>query len=399
MNEAEYNHEAAQRQAHHNYMDYLAEARTKFEDAFEALNARTFDESTFESAKIMAHKLAGNALMYGYPILGDNARNLEKFLKKHVGTDDGHGHDLFTGVGRSLFIKVISKIDAIRNQKQNSTEPSFESDTIEPDPTPDRWADPIKTEGYGIPSHKPSVLLVHSDPWLSHLMASMLGADFDVIECTHAHAAMAECVNNPPDLIIIHQTLPDMSGTDMTRFVRSVENLKLVPIVMLMVGDDPQDIVEAVEAGATDCFENAQEILPLVNHVRELIKKKQFHVLIVDDDLAVRDILRHRFETFGVRADTVEDGVKALEYLRSEQPDLIILDRMMPRLEGGAVLYQIQQEINLKSIPVMLVTAMANRDDAITWLKRGAVDYITKPFNPDEVVLRALRNLRIEDAA
>jgi len=72
---------------------------------------------------------------------------------------------------------------------------------------------------------------------------------------------------------------------------------------------------------------------------------------------------------------------------------------MMPRLEGGAVLYQIQQEISLKSIPVMLVTAMTNKDDAITWLERGATDYITKPFNPDEIVLRAIRHLRVEKYA
>ena len=158
--------------------------------------------------------------------------------------------------------------------------------------------------------------------------------------------------------------------------------------------DQQAELINAVKAGVTDCFASDPDLLPVMNHARELLQKTQNKVLIVDDDKAVRDLLKNRFEAYGIRVDTASDGIESLEYLREKRPDLIILDRMMPRLEGGAVLYQIQQEVNLKSIPVMLVTAMTNRDDVITWLERGATDYITKPFNPEEVVLRAIRHLR-----
>jgi len=385
--------EIERRKAVQNYMDYLADARTKFESALGALKVRDLTPEIQKSAKDMAHKIAGNALMYGYESLGNKARDLENFLLKKGTLDPVQG--------QSLCLKVLQKIDDIRSAAKTPASAEFESENFHHDPTPDRWKNgSIETEGYAAMGHRPSVLIVHSDPWMMDLMANMLAPDHIVTKCDKAHQAMASAVNSPPDLIITEQDLPDMSGIDLTRFVRNVDNLELLPVIMIMSSGEPEDIVDAVQAGVTDCFENALEVLPIINHAKELMKKTQFKVLIVDDDMAVRELLKQRFETYGVRVDTSSDGIEALEYLRSTQPDLIILDRMMPRLEGGAVLYQIQQEVNLKSIPVMLVTAMTNRDDVLTWLKRGATDYITKPFNPDEVVLRALRHLRIEkDAA
>lgn len=385
--------ETERRKAVQNYMDYLAGAQTKFETALNALKDRTLTPDVRKSAKDMAHKIAGNALMYGYESLGDKARDLESFFLQDDPIDQAQG--------QSLCLKVINKIEDIRSVSKTPNSTEFESDDFHQDPTPNRWSlGSIETEGSAPVGHRPSVLIVHSDPWIMDLMANMLEPDHIVQKCEMAHEAMAMAANAAPDLIITEQNLPDMSGIDLTKFVRNVESLHQVPVIMIMGADDPESIVEAVQAGATDCFENGLEVLPIINHAKELMKKTQYQVLIVDDDMAVRELLRQRFETYGVRVDTTSDGIEALEYLRSKQPDLIILDRMMPRLEGGAVLYQIQQEVNLKSIPVMLVTAMTNRDDVLTWLKRGATDYITKPFNPDEVVLRALRHLRIEkDAA
>ncbi len=374
-------------------MDYLAEANAKFETAFTALKSGGLTPDLHKLAQTTAHKIAGNALMYGYGELGDKARDLENMLKA--------GPDFDPALAQSLFVKLTHNIEEIRGGVSFSDDDPFESETFQPSSNPDRWkTDSIKTEDGGMTHHSSSVLLIHSDSWMSGLIAKMMEPEYKVTQCNHAHLAMADAVNETPDLIIIEQNLPDMSGIDVTKFIRNIPDLQSTPVIMIMSSSEPEDIVAAVEAGVTDCFETATEILPLVNHAKTVLAKTQNHVLIVDDDAAVRDLLKRRFETYGLKVDVVSDGIEALEYLRSKKPDLIILDRMMPRLEGGAVLYQIQQEINLKSIPVMLVTAMANRNDVITWLKRGAIDYITKPFNPDEVVLRALRHLRIEkDAA
>ena len=376
-----------------NYLDYLASAQSKFADAVQGLSTGEFPKETSDAARIAAHKIAGNAQMYGHERLGTLAKEAENFLKSVTidNLDDG----------KNALLNLFNHIDDLRSQAKTPDEPEFESPSFYQDPTHGRWNDDsTKAEGYGLTNHKPSVLLVHGDSWIRDMMTNLLEPEVQVHSFLFAHEAMSFAVNNTPDLILVHQILPDMSGADVTRFIRNVEKLTDTPIVMIMNSDDPEDIVSAVQAGVTDCFDNAIQIPTIIQHIKELLKKSQFQIFIVDDDAAVRDLLKQRFENYGLRVATANDGIEALEYLRTNRPDLIILDRMMPRLEGGAVLYQIQQEVNLKSIPVMLVTAMTNREDVITWLKRGAIDYITKPFNPDEVVLRALRHLRIEkDAA
>ena len=95
----------------------------------------------------------------------------------------------------------------------------------------------------------------------------------------------------------------------------------------------------------------------------------------------------------GLNVDIAGDGLEALNYLGQTRPDLVLLDRFMPRLEGGTVLYEIQNKINLKSIPVLILTSMVNHGEAKSWFERGAADFIPKPFDPEEVVLRVKQHL------
>lgn len=373
-------------------MDYLAIARPKFQRALEALEKRFLSAEIGIAARDMAHKISGNALMYGFPELGDIAKEFEAFLNTKKVPNWAQG--------QTLCLKLINKIDSLRGRVNMPGQAEFESASLQHNPTPDRWkTDSIETEGYGVKRQMPSVLLIHGETMAREKLANHLSGNYQVHAADSANMAMALAVNLKPDLIIASQDLPDMSGTHMTRFFRQVDGLERTPVVMLMTSGNPEDIVAAVEAGVTDCFEHNDDLQPILNHIEDLLEKTQHSVLIVDDDKAVRDLLKSRFEAYGIRVDTASDGIEGLEFLQTQKPDLIVLDRMMPRLEGGAVLYQIQQEVNLKSIPVMLVTAMNNRDDVITWLERGATDYITKPFNPDEVVLRAMRHLRTQKNA
>jgi len=112
-----------------------------------------------------------------------------------------------------------------------------------------------------------------------------------------------------------------------------------------------------------------------------------------DDDPMVRNLLEYSLKSAGYKVETATDGLEALTYLATDTPDLILLDRFMPRLEGGTVLYEIQSKINLKSIPVLILTAMDNQGEAKSWFERGAADFIPKPFDPAEVVMRVKQHL------
>ena len=111
-------------------------------------------------------------------------------------------------------------------------------------------------------------------------------------------------------------------------------------------------------------------------------------VLIVDDDPVVRRMLQLSFESEGFDVLTAGDGIEGLEALRSDPPDVVILDIMMPKLDGMKVMRELKSDDRLRSIPVILLSAKATSLDVELGMKAGAADYVTKPFDPIELVDR-----------
>jgi DNA-binding response OmpR family regulator len=110
-------------------------------------------------------------------------------------------------------------------------------------------------------------------------------------------------------------------------------------------------------------------------------------ILIADDDAALRELLRTALEAAGYRVVEAADGVEALKLAAHERPDLLILDISMPRLDGWAVLRQLESQPATAGLPVIVLTAVATDErDILRGLEEGAVQYLTKPFYPDDVV-------------
>lgn len=116
-----------------------------------------------------------------------------------------------------------------------------------------------------------------------------------------------------------------------------------------------------------------------------------YKILIADDEAEIRDVLRLYLEKDGYTVVEAADGVEAMEQVRKEQPDLAILDIMMPGLDGYRVLRNIREDNN---IPVIMLSAKGTDADKILGLDLGADDYITKPFAPLEAVARVNSNIR-----
>ena len=370
-----------QRQAAEKYLGYLSNAAVVFEDAISHLMDGCAQHTELHDARIMAHKIKGNALMYGYPALGEKAKSLEALLNESC-DEDIQAHAL------DLLIKLIDEIHRICSATDKS-----EPDWLRNDSTVRNDAgDDYSPAPPAIPDRK-SILIVYKDPWLSGLLASMLEPEYQVFQCQSVEAAIIQCDRQLPDLVVTEKSLSDFSGFKLIKYISSLTNLANLPTILVTNDKNQADIAEALSLGVVDYFENSFDILPVALRIKEILQKNKPRVLIVDDDSAVRSLLRHRFETDNIEVETANDGIAALKHLATHTPDLVILDRLMPRLEGTAVLYEIKNKINLKSIPVMILTAMSNRNEASEWFKRGAVDFIAKPFNPDEVLMRARKYL------
>jgi two-component system response regulator MtrA len=119
-------------------------------------------------------------------------------------------------------------------------------------------------------------------------------------------------------------------------------------------------------------------------------------ILVVDDDAALAEMLGIVLEAHGFEASFVADGARALRAFRDVAPDLVLLDLMLPGIDGIEVCRQIREH---SGTPIVMLTAKSDTADIVAGLEVGADDYVVKPFTPAELVARIRARLRSEDVA
>lgn len=127
------------------------------------------------------------------------------------------------------------------------------------------------------------------------------------------------------------------------------------------------------------------------------------HVLVIEDDPSVLDVVRRYLERDGHRITTCPDGESGLALAAGDPPDLVVLDLMLPGIDGLEVCRRLRADPRLGArVAVVMLTALGEEDDRLAGLLVGADDYVTKPFSPRELALRVgsvLRRLQVGDAA
>jgi DNA-binding response OmpR family regulator len=122
-------------------------------------------------------------------------------------------------------------------------------------------------------------------------------------------------------------------------------------------------------------------------------------VLLVEDERDIADLVRHHLEREGIRCVHAPDGATALRLARADHPDLVVLDLMLPGLDGLEVCRQLRAEPATRRLPVIMLTARSEEVDRVVGLELGADDYVVKPFSPRELVARVRAVLRrVRDA-
>jgi two-component system response regulator VicR len=123
--------------------------------------------------------------------------------------------------------------------------------------------------------------------------------------------------------------------------------------------------------------------------VREVLEMAK--ILVVDDEASIVNIISFNLKKEGYEVVTAEDGEMALDMAKSEKPDLILLDIMMPKMDGYEVCRKIRKD---SEVPIIMLTARADEVDKVIGLEMGADDYVTKPFGNRELIARVKANLR-----
>ena len=166
----------------------------------------------------------------------------------------------------------------------------------------------------------------------------------------------------------------------------------------MKLDNNDRKIVEMLQKDATLSYDAIAEQLDITeNGVEERIRKlsdTRTKILIVDDELDTLLPLKRALEMDDFNVVEAQDGVEALEKVRAEIPDLVLLDLMLPKINGFEVCQRLKHDEATSFIPIIMLTAKGETSDKVEGIEIGADDYVTKPFNLDELKARIKAVLR-----
>ena len=123
----------------------------------------------------------------------------------------------------------------------------------------------------------------------------------------------------------------------------------------------------------------------------------QFKIVVVEDEPDILDLVTYNLKREGYEVESTEDGAKALHLITKSSPDLVILDLMLPGVDGLEICRRMKENPTIKDIPIIMMTAKSEESDIVLGLGLGADDYVAKPFRPKELIARVKAVLRRSD--
>jgi class 3 adenylate cyclase/CheY-like chemotaxis protein len=204
--------------------------------------------------------------------------------------------------------------------------------------------------------------------------------------CEPELRAMHDALLAPVNQILarVRRFEPQLASPDLVKIRTAAERLLTMSSEILAPGPPPPPAVEPEIL----VVPIALDIKPPQAHATDKPKSGgQSHILVVDDNENNRDVLGRRLEREGYRVSSAENGRRALEMVRSATYDLVLLDIMMPEIDGYQVLSQMKADPALCDIPVIMISALDQINSVVRCIETGAEDYLNKPFDP--VLLRA----------
>jgi two-component system NtrC family sensor kinase len=232
---------------------------------------------------------------------------------------------------------------------------------------------------------------------------------------TSGALAIEAATMDPPDLVLLDVQMPELSGLDVCRKFKQDPRLRDIPIIFISAIESVEEKAETFRAGGVDyvCKPfNAEDVLDrvgthlrlrrtradLISHTAPYTTHPRHTVLVVDDDSQFLRILAEILSRDDCDVLTAQDAEQALALLKTCLPCMILLDVELPGMNGLALCRRIKQDPSTAHIPIALVTARVGADDVNAGIAAGAVDYIKKPFDVDEVRMRVRMQIRLHEA-
>jgi len=243
---------------------------------------------------------------------------------------------------------------------------------------------------------RPLVLIVEDDSAGRHLLTTMLAREgFAVAAASNGEEALRMAQELKPCAITLDILMPEMDGWQVLSHLKQNPSLADIPVVLVSVLDEPE---RGYLLGATDYMVKPVDRRKLVDRLRQICHSTIHHVLVVDDDAGTRKSLRKALEQEGTSVTEAENGLTALRLLAANIPDAIVLDLLMPEMDGFDFLDELRQRPEFIDIPIVVLTARDLTADDRQRL-HGTVERIlhkSERSNTLRATARLLRSLVVE---
>lgn len=372
------------------YVDTLKQRMQVVERAFGLLVGGEF-QAAEDRAELQseAHKLSGTGSTYGFPQISAAAKALELKLIDGIAGDDPELLVMVADLMNVCHEAVASVVSA------PALQPSTSADGVAVVATPAVAAPVVaddKDDVIEVPL--PVLLVLDDDESVLQVMTDLFSNDAQIVTGRSAVEALDLIRKYKPDLVLLDNMMPGgVSGLSLLENLQSMDEFKDLPVIMISGSGQPEEVMRGLMAGAVDYVTKPFDAADMATKVRKRLWRLQSVILVADDDESVRDIMSHKLRSAGCTVVCANDGAQAWEMLTTQAFALVVLDMMMPGYDGMTLLRMMKDEPRLAGVPVIFLTARHMSADVLEGLNTGAADYITKPFNPDEVVSRCTRFL------
>lgn len=238
------------------------------------------------------------------------------------------------------------------------------------------------------------ILIIEDEEALLSMLSSKLTREgYKVVTARDGEEGFLKVKEERPDLVLLDIVMPKMSGMEVLERMYADKGLSKIPVIIVSNSGQPVEIGKAKTLGAKDYLVKAEfdpaEVIEKVQKVlnNPMPEEDGPSILVVEDDQFLRDLIVKKLKEEGFSVKEAVDGEEGLRFVRENRPDCVLLDLILPGIDGFEVLKQVKADTSLSSIPVVILSNLGQKDDIDRGLELGAKDYLIKAhFTPGEIV-------------
>ena len=272
----------------------------------------------------------------------------------------------------------------------------------------------------GLYRHKNLILVVDDDPMNVKLLSAKLPANqFNTIQAHNGEEALRRAIHENPDLILLDIMMPEMDGYEVSHRLKTNPATENIPIILVTALDGADDKIRGFESGADEFLNKPVNDIELLTRIHSLLRLKHYReqllsrtlsekkfstgqplpahseaavhqarVLLVEDNEKDASMIRSMFSGEPYHLERVRTGEEALALIQQERFDLVLLDVLLPGLDGFEVCRQLKGLHKIQDMQIVLITCLSDLDNKVRGVELGADDYLIKPINSRELKAR-----------